>query len=107
MEIWGRSGQERQEWWGWGLCRKEKEGGWRNLPRERKSQDVEVETMQQDRRAVCDRWTSTRVRWGEAEKHSEGPEEPGPEHGKRQTGRGAQESPFEGEYQIPVCEDRP
>lgn len=32
LEIWGRSGQERQEWWGQGICRKEKEGGWRSLP---------------------------------------------------------------------------
>lgn len=68
---------------------------------ETESQDVEVETTQQDRRAACDRWTSTRVRWREAEKHSEGPEEPGPEDGKRQTGRGSPgDSPFEAEYQI-------
>lgn len=35
LEIWGRSGQERQEWWGWGVCRKGKEGGWRSHPGER------------------------------------------------------------------------
>lgn len=39
----------------------EREGGWAEKPSRRESQDVEVEMTWQDRRAVCDRWTSPRV----------------------------------------------
>lgn len=39
----------------------EREERWVEKPSRRESQDVEVETTRQDRRAMCDRWTSTRV----------------------------------------------
>jgi len=81
---------------GGGVGRRDRSGGGREYAGRRrrvggeafpdKSQNVEVETTWQDRREVCDRWTSTRAWWGEAEKHSEGPEEPGPE-GWKEAGR--------------------
>lgn len=88
LEIWGRSRQGRQEWWGRGVCREEKESGWRSHPGER---------ARMWRWKQCDKTGEQHVtdghrlgNDGERQRDTQGDQESlAQREGKKQTGRGA------------------